>query len=102
MKKIAVAILIASLSYFYAQSQTSSPLPLTRSIPLKGVPGKFDHFAFDTAGNRLFIAATGNHSVEVLNVETGQIVDSITGLGKPHGLVWIPESGRLFVSDGSQ
>ena len=102
MKNVAIAVLIASLSCFYAQPQTSSPLPLTRSIPLKGVTGKFDHFAFDTEGNRLFIAATGNHSVEILNVGSGQISESIRGLGKPHGVAWIPQSGRLFVADGSQ
>ena len=52
-------------------------------------------------GNRLFIAATGNHSVEVIDLQTGKDLQSITGLGKPHGLAWIAETGSLYVADGT-
>ena len=57
--------------------------------------GKFDHFAIDTANHKLFVAATGNHSVEVLDLSSGKVSQSITGLGKPHGLAWIPDTGRF-------
>jgi DNA-binding beta-propeller fold protein YncE len=72
---------------------------LSRTIALPGVSGKFDHFAIDLAGQRLFCAATGNHSVEVIDLKTGRVEQSIAGLGKPHGLVWIP--GSLYVADGT-
>jgi DNA-binding beta-propeller fold protein YncE len=65
------------------------------------VAGRFDHFAFDAADGRLFVAATGNHSVEVVNVKTGQRIETIAGLGKPHGLAWVADQGKLFVADGS-
>jgi DNA-binding beta-propeller fold protein YncE len=57
--------------------------------------------AIDEAGNRLFIAATGNHSVEVVSLRTDQVEQSIAGLGKPHGLAWVAATGSLFVADGS-
>jgi YVTN family beta-propeller protein len=50
------------------------------------VQGKFDHLAIDIKGNRLFIAATGNHSVEVIDLKSNKVQQSIVGLGKPHGL----------------
>ncbi|MGD0736474.1 MAG: hypothetical protein ABR976_15070 [Terracidiphilus sp.] len=82
-------------------AQPSSTLPLTRSIPLPGVSGKFDHFAIDLAGHRLFAAATGNHSVEVIDLKSDKVEQSIAGLGKPHGLVWIEATASLYVADGS-
>jgi len=69
---------------------------------LPGVTGKFDHFAFDEAGGRLFGAATGNHSVEVIDFKRGKVAQSITGFGKPHGLAWVAATNTLFVSDGAR
>ncbi|MGA3372211.1 MAG: histidine-type phosphatase [Terracidiphilus sp.] len=84
-----------------SHAQSPAPLSLSRTIPLPGVSGRFDHLAIDAAGNRLFIAATGNHSVEVINLTTDKVEQSITGLGKPHGLAWIAATGSLYVADGS-
>ncbi len=83
-----------------AQAQSPS-MHLARTIDLAGVLGKVDHFAIDLAGARLFIAATGNHSVEVIDLKTDRVLQSITGLGKPHGLAWIGATHSLYVSDGA-
>jgi hypothetical protein len=82
-------------------AQPSGPLTVLKTIPLPGVSGKFDHFAYDGSANRLFAAATGNHTVEVIDVPSGKVLQQIGGLGKPHGLAWVAESGRLFVADGT-
>ena len=84
----------------WAQSHVPA-LRLAKTIELAGIQGKFDHFAIDLSGSRLFIAATGNHSVEVIDLKTDKVQQSITGLGKPHGLAWIAATGRLYVSDGA-
>jgi len=68
---------------------------------LPGVSGKFDHFAIDLTGQRLFAAATGNHSVEVIDLKTDKVQQDIAGLGKPHGLAWVGATGSLYVADGS-
>ena len=46
-------------------------LKLTQTIPLPGVKGRFDHFAIDTAGQRLFLAALGNNTLEVVDLAAG-------------------------------
>src|SRR4051794_8972940 len=84
-----------------AGAQNATTLVLKRTMPLTSVTGRFDHMAYDAESNRLFVAATGNHSVEVLNAETGERLETIAGLGKPHGLAWIARQKKLFVSDGS-
>lgn len=94
--------LLAGACAFVSLAQTSTPpLVLSRTIPLPGVAAKFDHLAIDESGSRLFIAATGNHSVEVIDLKTDKVQQSITGLGKPHGLAWIAATGSLYVADGS-
>jgi hypothetical protein len=100
MKMILTSLLL--LGTYWAQAQTAEPLTIQRTISLSDVKGKFDHFAIDEPGHRLFAAATGNHSVEVIDLETGKTVQSLTGLGKPHGLAWIGDKHRLFVADGQK
>jgi DNA-binding beta-propeller fold protein YncE len=101
MKTYFAAALLIGLCTPSAQTQMTS-LTLQRTIPLPAGTGKFDHFAIDSLANRLFIAATGNHTIEILDLNQGKVTETIHGLGKPHGLVWIPETKRLYASDGSQ
>jgi len=83
-------------------AQQPAPLTLERTITLPGITGKFDHFALDEAGNRLFASATGAGAVVVIDLSSDKIVEKLEGLGKPHGLAWIAETGRLFVTDGAK
>jgi len=77
----------------------SASLKLQQTIALPGVEGRIDHFAFDDAGERLFICALGNNSVEVLDLRKGERIHSITGLGAPQGIAYIPELERIFVAN---
>jgi DNA-binding beta-propeller fold protein YncE len=99
--EVILIALTSGLYSFVLSAQTAPALQLSRTIALSDVQGKFDHLAIDLAGHRLFIAATGNHSVEVIDLATDRVQQSITGLGKPHGLAWVPETGSLYVADGS-
>jgi hypothetical protein len=72
------------------------------SIPLPGVEGRFDHFAADAAGKRLYVAALGNNTVEVIDLaqEPGKHLRSIKGPRKPTGIAVIPELQRVAVASG--
>jgi DNA-binding beta-propeller fold protein YncE len=80
-------------------AQSAAPLKLAQTIALGGVEGRIDHFAFDAAGERLFVCALGNNTVEVLDLRKGEQVHSITDLGAPQGIAYIPELDRLFVAN---
>lgn len=101
MKIIAVAAILTLLGGHHLCAQTMTPLTLQQTILLPGVTGKFDHFAVDLAKGHLFAAATGHHSVEVIDLKSGSVLQSLAGLGKPHGLVWGADTGSLYVADGS-
>ena len=54
----------------------------------------------DVQGQRLFVAALGNNSVFVVDLASGKLTRSITGFSEPQGVVYIPETHSLFVSNG--
>lgn len=74
-------------------------LQLKQTIPLPGVEGRIDHFAFDPVDERLFVCALGNNSLEVVDLHKGQRIHSITGLGSPQGVAYIPGLDRLLVAN---
>src|SRR5437763_16881714 len=92
-------VFIACWSCVVGAAATGNALKLKQTIPLPGVEGRIDHFALDAAGDRLFVCALGNNTVEVLDLRKGQRIHSITGLGAPQGIAYIPEPDRLFVAN---
>ncbi len=77
MTKVATAIAFSPYGVFFrVKAQTALPLKLQQTIPLPGVTGSFDHFAIDLSEDVLFAAAKGNHTVEVVDLKTGKIIQS--------------------------
>ena len=73
------------------------PLVLTEAIPMAGVQGRFDHFGFD-GKNQLIVAALGNNTVEVIDISARLRVHTVTGIPNPQGVVYAPESKKLFAA----
>jgi len=90
--------LIILTSRAYAQEGTT--LRLVQTIPLPHVEGRIDHLAVDLQGQRLFVAALGNNTLEVLDLKAGTRVHTITGLHEPQGVGFIPESNTIVVTNG--
>ena len=80
-------------------AENAPPLKLNATIGLPGVEGRIDHFAFDAGGQRLFVCALGNDTVEVLDLRRGERIHSIAGLGAPQGVAYLPELNRIFVAN---
>jgi DNA-binding beta-propeller fold protein YncE len=94
---VAAALCCVGVGEIAAQSAT--PLKLAQTIALGGVEGRIDHFAFDAAGERLFVCALGNNTVEVVDLRKAERIHSIAGLGTPQGIAYIPELDRLFIAN---
>jgi DNA-binding beta-propeller fold protein YncE len=75
-------------------------LRLVGSIPLAQVRGRIDHMAVDLKGQRLFVAALANNTLEVIDLKKGERVTSVSGFDEPQGVVFIPESQRVVVANG--
>src|SRR5690349_19312505 len=95
------ALILLTIS---ALAAAAPPLKMEKSISLGNVKGRIDHLSADTKGQRLFVAALGNNSVEVVDLRSGKIVRSITDVKAPQGVLYIPDVNRLIVAcrdDGS-
>jgi len=76
------------------------PLRLVQTIPLPGVQGRIDHLAVDVAGLRLFVAALGNNTVEVIDLKKGERIRSLPGFKEPQGVAYLPDTNTLAVANG--
>jgi DNA-binding beta-propeller fold protein YncE len=73
---------------------------LSRTIPLDGVEGRIDHLDLDASARRLYVAAIGNNTVEVIDLAVGARLASIRGLNRPTGVRVLPGSGNVVVASG--
>jgi DNA-binding beta-propeller fold protein YncE len=83
------------------QKAKVSPLHLDRVIDLPGVHGGLDHFAFDEAKRRLYLAAEDQGTVETIDLNGGQ-VHSIAGFTNPHSILVRPGRANVLVTDSGK
>src|SRR6516162_7572142 len=85
-------------AFAYGQ-ENQSPLRLEKEIALAGVEGRIDHCSVDVPGKRIFIAALGNGTVEVVDLVKGERTTEIRGLKEPQGLYYDDATSRLYVAN---
>ncbi len=81
-------------------SAADEPLILIRTIDLPGVEGRIDHLAFDTATQRLYVAALGNNTVEVLDDTSETHLKSLPGFREPQGIAIAADVKMIAVANG--
>jgi len=84
-----------------AQGQAAQPLRLDKTIELPDVQGRIDHMSIDVKGERFFVSALGNNTVEVVDLRAGKRVKTINQLKEPQGVLYVPETDRLYVANGN-
>jgi DNA-binding beta-propeller fold protein YncE len=98
-KSILFAIFLTMIAV-PAHAQVPGPLKLAQTIPLPGLKdGDFDHFALDSAGQRLFLAAEENSTIVVIDLRTNKLIGKIAGAKAPHSLGYNSETKKLYVVD---
>src|SRR5438876_11667245 len=96
-----VFLSVAAVALIGTQSPSAQePLTLVRSIDLPRVEGRIDHLSIDAAGQRLFVAALGNNTVEVLDLKSGSHVKSVPGFREPQGIAVVPDAKLIAVANG--
>ncbi len=74
---------------------------LLKKIPLGAAAGGgeyFDYITVDSAARRLYLSH--GTEVKVLDADSLEVVGSITGLKRDHGIALVPDVGRGFITDG--
>lgn len=102
MRKIWYLLFLFSgaMSFHGINAQSKPLLRLVETIVLPKVEGRIDHLAIDVHNKRLYVAALGNNTLEVLDLGTGKVVQTIRGLEEPQGVVFVQETGSVYVTTG--
>ena len=94
--------LLLCLSLWPTLAAAQAMLPkLVADIAMPGVKGRIDHFGVDAKRHRLYVAALGNDTLEVLDIAGRKRERSLDGFGEPQGILHVPETSRVFVANGS-
>lgn len=99
--RAAIALVCLILAGTAAAAPPAAEPRLGATIPLDGVRGRIDHLALDQRTGRLFVAALGNDTVEVLDLRGGTPRRTIAGLREPQGVLLLPDRRELYVTNGA-
>ena len=98
------AILVNFLSGDLACSQSAKDdkggnvLKLVAEIPMPGPAVRFDYQSLDTKSGRLYIAHMNADQLVVFDIQKQKVVANLDGLKRIHGVIMVPEIGRVFAS----
>ncbi|HVH69644.1 MAG TPA: hypothetical protein VNB49_00855 [Candidatus Dormibacteraeota bacterium] len=86
------------LSTTLVRAQSTEPLKLEKTIELPDVQGRIDHMSIDVKGQRLFVSALGNNTLEIIDLKAGKRANAISGLGEPQGALYVASGDRFYVA----
>ena len=97
-----VACVVIGFALVHAQSppDAQSPFRLIATIAMPGVGGRIDHLTLDPGRQRLFVAALGNDSVEVVDTSKNLHLKSLPGFHEPQGIIVVPDLTAVAVANG--
>jgi DNA-binding beta-propeller fold protein YncE len=74
------------------------PLALVKDIPVGAPTRRFDYASLDPKTGLLFVADLAGSRVLAFDVRAGRLVKAIPGVAKVHGVLAVPELGRVYAS----
>lgn len=74
------------------------PLRVVADLPLAGGSSRFDYLSLDPTRDRLYLAHLGADLVSVVDVRRRMVLADVRGIGAPHGVLAVPQLGRVFAS----
>jgi len=90
--------LLASACGGAAGAAQGSPFRVVQDVPLSGGTSRFDYQSLDPQAHRLYIAHLGAGLVTVFDTEAGSVVGDVANVRGAHGVLAVPELGRVFAS----
>lgn len=101
MKRRDLGVIVAcAVAASLAVTGAQVPLRPIATIALPNVSGRIDHLAFDAPRQRLFVAALGNNSVEVIDTAKGTHLRSLSGFHEPQGIAVVPDLDAVAIANG--
>lgn len=93
-----VLIAMVLLGAAAAKPAAEAVLVPVADVPLGGRTTRLDYESLDTGRHLLFIAHLGDSAVVVFDTKGQRVVTRIAGVSNVHGVLAIPELGRVYAS----
>jgi len=93
-----MALLCAATACASPAGSNTLPLIKAADVPLGGETTRLDYESYDPGRHLLFIAHLGDSAVIVFDTQTQRIVTRIPDISAVHGVLAIPELGRVYAS----
>lgn len=81
-----------------AAATSALPLKTIATVALPGAASRFDYESLDPKTNLLFVAHLAASEVVVFNVKTNRVIATIPDIDHVHGVLAVPELGRVFAT----
>lgn len=88
---------IALLSTTFGQ-ELPATFVAVRDVPLPGDTSRFDYESLDSTAHRLYIAHLGAGTLPVYDTAAGTIVGEVQDVPGVHGVLAVPDLGRVYAS----
>jgi len=93
-------VAVVAFALFATSSPAAPLLELVDTINLPSVKGRIDHLDADPANHRIFVAALGDDTVQVVDTRD-RAHGTLRGFAKPQGIAYLPQQNRLVVANGT-
>ncbi|MGD0097769.1 MAG: YncE family protein [Terracidiphilus sp.] len=101
-KSIAVPLTLLTIATAYGQGakggQNAGLLTKVADLPLPEPAVRFDYQSFDAKNGRLYISHMNAGRLVVFDSQKRQVVANLDGFNRIHGVIAVPEIGRVFAS----
>ena len=98
LSRAAAGLLTISAACTGAGNGATLPLHVVADVPLPGDTSRFDYESYDAQRHLLFIAHLGASEVLAFDTQAQRVVAQVTGVRHVHGVLAIPELGRVYAS----
>jgi len=86
------------VSVFSLSDARPGPLTKVADVPLPGPAVRFDYQSLDAFHGRLYIAHMNANQLVMFDTKKRQVVASLDGFSSVHGVLAVPELGRVYAS----
>jgi hypothetical protein len=97
---VSILVLLSVPRTANSQDTGEQMLRLVQTISMPNVKGRLDHMDVDVKGRRLFVAGLENGTLEVVDLQSGKWIRSLSGFKKPQGVLYVEQLNKLFVASG--
>jgi YVTN family beta-propeller protein len=78
--------------------QSPADFRIVRDVPLPGDTSRFDYESLDSQAHRLYVTHLGAGTIVVYDVQAGAVVGEIQDVPGVHGVLAIPDLGRVYAT----